>query len=434
MATYFKLLIILVALLAYATPVADANTLSVPVELEVPATTISLEGRASPNALVIIGRSGSTIASVNANALGVFNATFLANPGINNLSVFFKDSANLESKTIFKSISAQSQQDTSSSVFLSPTISTPNRGGIKLGSIIQVRGSTVPNATVKLSVDFGSKVYTTQSNSLGEYEYLINSLELGEGSRSASVTSQKDGLESSTSKDIKFNIVGEDQPSTPDLVTSPEILPPPLLISPPDGSTIDGNKVTINGESLPNAQINIYQNNELIGSVFANEQGKWSFEYVASSSPVTLTFEACVDGRCSVFSKSITLNFSLPTSCKVDFSLEEYRFWGLSVDEKLRLNVNYVGNGTTVVNWGDGTEERFSINNNPNLIIEKSYQKTGNYNGSIKISNGDCVEEKFFSVSVNSTDSNNNRLIWIAIILLLIVILYEFSRRDKQKA
>ncbi len=444
-----------------------ASAVSENIELTVPQTTLTVSGKATPNALVTIKDGNSIVASINSDSAGNFSTSFTTTSGLHDISIYYTDINSNQSNINKRSISLQPQQVTTTDVFLSPTL-TLTSTVYQRGSLIQFRGYTYANSPVTLNIDYGVFSQQTVSNSQGFYEFIIDSSLLTNGAHKATTTSISGLVSSDISNETNFVIEDTEDgnsdgfgPSVPDFVVSPDQLPPPVLETPEDGSTISGDTVTINGNSVPNAQINIYENGKLIGSTFSDESGKWTFEYKATFSPVTLSFEACINGRCSVLSKSITLNFSSIDECKAWFELEMYRYWGVKVDETVKLDIlKSSGDGVVVVDWGDGSIEKDE--NNKNYVkkgeslgsrtsivfgeefnhsaqrpksIAKKYDTAGNYNGKISFRNDDCEQVRYFSVNVINKDSDNSslRYLWIVIILLLMLSVGHLYLRDQQK-
>jgi hypothetical protein len=416
-----------------------ALTASIPVELTVPDTLLRVEGFAAPNALVTIRETGNTVASVIADNTGNFQTLISRPPGIHKISLDYIDSNSTKSQTNTQTISLQPQQTYNYDVFLSPTLARGNPGSIVNGSIVQFRGFTIPDALVTLRIDYNSYKFEAVSDANGFYEFLIESSLLGDGNHVAN-TSVTSGVSlSDKSRSINFNVEPKSDPSSPDIIVKPQQLSPPITSSPQDGAVIDGNEVTIYGESVPNAQINIYENNIVIGSVFSDDFGKWFFKYSANSSPVTLSFEACIDGICSVLSRTLTLNFSnLNTKCSVYFGLENYRYWGVAVNEQINIKpIDIVKNGVFEINWGDSVVEKFSYNQLKNNDFIYNYSSKGNFNGSItfeSIASDNCKQTLYFSVLVSEDNNNENyyNLLWLLLLIIGLLTLNYLVSKDKE--
>jgi len=408
------------------------------VELTIPDTTLTLQGYAAPNAIITFSENSSVIGTVSANNNGFYSKTLPAQQtGIRTINQYFTDKEATKSQTITSSFSVASQQNTVVSTYHAPTITLRSDNQIQQGSIVQLSGYTVPNAAVSLQVSSQVSV-SVVADAKGFYEFFYNSEILRVGDYFATVTSTTTDAtqKSEQSTSINFRIVSSAVPTRPDIVVSPARLPPPIPQNPIDESTIEGNTTTISGESVPNAQINIYENGVLYGSIFADDTGSWSFTYTARFSPVTLSFEACIDGRCSVLSKTIKLFFNgLNTGvCSVVFELERYRYWGVSTGDQINLNVFLSsGDGVLYVDWGDDlVEERFDHDADRPRPYNKDYQKFGDYNGTARFVQGDCEITRYFSVRVR--DNNTSDVVWILlpIALFCLYIANRYYRSPKE--
>lgn len=409
---------------------------SVPVNLTVPATTLTFNGYAAPFAQVVIQKSNTTIATIAADQNGFFTKTLSASSGgIQSYQLYYTDIKGSSSKKKNVSISVVSQQDNEVSVFLSPTLNI-TKTQIEVGSLIQFRGYTVKNADVSLVISDGIKTVKTKADASGFYEFLVNSSELGDGGYFANVSALFSNQKSDASVQKTFTIVNSSGPSTPDITVGPLDIPPPTPLAPEDGSVIEGNSVTITGESRPNAQINIYEDGVIISSVFADGSGKWQFLYVATFSPVTLSFEACIDDKCSILSKTITLEFTSlgQRECKTDISLYQYRYWGLSTSTPLSINVlRTSGDGILTVDWGDGSsEEKFDHDSQRPIPYQKKYNAVGTYNGKVTFSQNNCEKVRYFSASVTEENRTNKKFIVVFLLILLLVGTY-LTRKDRNR-
>jgi hypothetical protein len=412
---------------------------TLPVELTISETMLQVLGRASPNALVTIKEAGSVLTSITADSSGNFATSISRTAGLHTISVNYTDVNGVMSQTNTQTISVAPQQTTTQTLFMAPTLSRLSAGPIVSGSIVQFRGYTVPNALVTMRIDYNVFSYETISDANGFYEFIVDSSVIGFGNHIATTLTMSGASLSDVSLSSSFEIVPTNTPSPPDIIVSPTQLPPPTTQSPNDGAIIDGDSVIIYGESVPNAQINIYENNVLFGSVFADKLGKWSFKYTASFTPVTLSFEACIDGRCSLMSKTLTLEFSgLNKTCKLDLALEEYRFWGVEAGSKTTIRLVKNSAGTIYIDWGNGTIERLNIAESSMPSFENIYETVGNYNGKISIqslNNSNCVKDIYFSVSSVSKSADNqsrNVLLLLSMIAGLILLNY-IDSKDKQK-
>lgn len=436
-----KIIFIFISLLAFFSinSSALAATTSIPIELTVPNTNLQVEGLAVPNSLVVVKEANSTIASVIADFNGSFSAIISIEAGIHTISTSYTDTKGVKSQNNTTIVSVQPQTTQIVDLFLSPTFSKSSVGPTVIGSVIQFRGYTAANSLVTLKINYNILEFNTFSDSNGFYEFLIDSSEIGLGNHTAYIVASKDASLSDISKIIKLQIQSDTSPSAPDIIVRPSQLPPPSTVSPNDGAVINGNTVEIKGQSVPNAQINVYENDQVIGSIFADEYGNWLYFYSAQSSPATLTFEACINGKCSVLSKSLTLEFTdYNDLCKTEFELEFYRFWNISISESIELKTkNVIEKGTYEIDWGNGTFEKFDTNGSNGTLIN-SYNTAGNFNGTITFmpqSSDKCQIKRYFSVLVNYTENESaysSDILWLLILIIGLLGLNYLVRREKQ--
>jgi hypothetical protein len=399
---------------------------------------LTLRGYAAPGALVTLREAGSTIGSVAADSSGYFSTTLSSQAsGLRTISAQFKDRNGLTSVAEQKSVSVQAQQNTVVEFFLSPSIARRTAQQLQAGSLVQISGYTAANAVVKLTIEQTGEVLRVMASGSGLYEFLLNTGGLTDGDYTVNVTAELPSISktSNKSKSVGFSVRTENGPTSPDIVVSPQQLPPPIPQTPEDGAVIDGNSVTITGESVPNAQIIIYENGQRIGSVFADENGKWVFEYQATSSPVTLSFEACINGRCSVLSKNITLSFTGIGACRVVFELEQYRFWNQPVGSVLELDVFLTdGDGVATVLWGDKTaEEVFDHSAVRPVPLKHTYDRIGGYNGQVTFTQGGCAYTRYFSVDVVDVENSDNVNLWLVLFLILLLLPFSYISYEKGK-
>lgn len=414
---------------------ASAITTGSTVELVVPDTKLTVSGRAAPGAHVSVKDGPSLVATTVADGAGNFSASITVISGIHQISTYYDDTALQRSATTSFSVSVQPQQNLPVSTFLSPTIVKGTPSPAQVGSIVQVRGYTFANSDVVLNVNHGSYTEVVQSNSAGFYEFLVDSNNLGEGIYTAFTRSSFGSEQSDISKSINFEIQNVSGPTTPDITVSPDQLPPPIVLVPIDGAVIENDGAIIRGESIPGAQINVYENDLVIGSTLVDEFGKWSFSYTAKFTPVTINFEACVDSRCSILSRSITLSFTRLDDCDVDFRLGEYRLWDVREGEAVSLSILEPSNGKVLgISWGDGVVEEFDNISGP-IDIKKTYAVAGSYSGTVTIKSDDCERTRYFTASVSNKKLVNQtlRIFWLLLIVLLMFVMKQIVDNDRQR-
>lgn len=398
-----KIFSVIALLFIVLMPKVSALQSSSPVTLTVPDTVLELDGHASPNALVTIKEGGTTIGTTTADGNGAFTLALGSQAiGIRTITLTYNDAANKTAASYTKQVSVQSQQTTTISAFLAPTINRLTAVKVRTGSIAQINGYTVPYATVTLSLGISEPSRTASANASGYYEFLLDTSSLASRTYEASVVATKAGLgNSQPSNNITFTVLPRNAPAQPDLVVLPNKLSPPVSILPQSGTKINGDTVVITGEAAPYAQIVVYQNGVAVGSVAADKYGNWQFRYTSHKASVTFRFQACIDGTCSVQTKPFRYYFSLPSTCSVDFALQNYRFWNIPANSAVTLRM--IGDidipAVAQIDWGDETKEKFNQKSNQRNFTH-TYQTAGQYNGRISFSTGECVTVRYFSVNV----------------------------------
>ena len=415
--------------------IASASTISKPVQLTIPETRIEATGYAAPNALVQVFSGSNLKASVLADSNGYFSSNFVSSPGVKTISAQFDDQESVTSQRVSRQLSVTPQQTTSIDFLLPPTLSRRSAATISTGDVV-LSGYSLPNAPVTLELS-PLQTRSTTSSINGYFEFRLAAASLNPGAYTAKVKVAQGGLESNYSKQQSFTIAADASAEQPDFTPSPSVvLPPPTPESPEDGSTIDGDSVVVSGRSLPNAQIIIYEDGEEYGSIIADADGEWSFVYMARYSPVTLTFEACIDGECSVLSRSLSLSFTrINSACNEQlFTLSQYRFWEVSVGEPVPIDVLQTsGDGVATIQWGDDSiDERFDHDATRPRTYQHRYLEEGSYNGSVRFVQGDCNLTRYFSVSVVRGPGSD--VPWERAYLLLLLLPFSIVtyRRGKQ--
>lgn len=412
----------------------NAITRSEDVQVTVPTTDVEIRGKSSPQAFVTVRKGQSTVATTTAQLDGTFSVVFNQPSGLQTYSVFYDDSFGIRSNVLTRTVSVQPQQTNIFSYYLSPTLTIARYNPIVVGSIVQIRGQTVPGATVQIVFDGGVKNYQTTANASGNYEYLYDSAELGSGTYSINARASQASDTSDISLTETITVVAVEDKPTPDIRVKPELLPPPTVLVPSDGTVVTGDNIVIRGESVPNAQIVVYEDGKPIGSIIADNNGNWEFSYSSQKSSTVLTFEACLAGRCSVLSKPLSLYFVFDTSpCRLEFNLQSYRFWNITENQELQLIIESISessDGKIKVDWGDGIIEVFTSDYELKKIGYR-YSSPGSYSGVIEYSNstGSCTVTRYFSVVVVQKDADSSD--WWIVFLLLIVGLVLYIVRIK---
>lgn len=132
-------------------------------------TQVSISGKAFPNATVNILIDGESVGTVRTNSRGEFLFNVEADPGTASFSFWANDSNNTRSLTVNTTFDVTQGAVTNlNGILIPPTIRTTT-ATVNPGAIIVLTGQTVPNVTVEISIDNGSKTLTTVSDAVGKW-------------------------------------------------------------------------------------------------------------------------------------------------------------------------------------------------------------------------------------------------------------------------
>lgn len=138
-------------------------------DTEIGDTQVTVQGKAYPNVTVTILIDGETVGTVRTNSRGEFLFNTDAEPGTASLSFWANDSSGTRSATFNTTFDiTQGAVTNVNGVLIPPTIRA-DEATVNPGDIITLRGQTVPNVTVEVSVDNGAKTLTTTSDTSGNW-------------------------------------------------------------------------------------------------------------------------------------------------------------------------------------------------------------------------------------------------------------------------
>lgn len=415
---------------------ARSYTSSVPVSLTVPPASLEVSGYASPGSLITIYDASVPVGTVVSNASGNFikNISTIAS-GLHTISVSQKDVLGVESSVVSRLINIPPQQTTQLEFVIPPTIGlSPSKTTV--GGIITISGYAYPGSEVSLFLD--NSVNAQQkviAGSNGFYIFKINTSGYTSGKHIVYTKNKASFGESNSSKLLSFivdsNITEPSKPTTPQINTGSQPQAPntPVITTPPSEYQISGDKVTISGNAEPNANVVIEVNGVVVGSVFADATGRWAFDFYPTDAENSVVTYSCDNGGCSAKSDEIILYYQVKgaLSCRDNFKLKEYRF-NINQNSKINLTIEYGEQKprNILLDWGDGTIEKFSVNADETIgNYDHIYKDYGQFNGRITsyLQNNDCASEKFFSVKVNQVKPINMQDLLVLIILALLGII-----------
>jgi cysteine-rich repeat protein len=132
-------------------------------------TQISIQGKAYPNVTVTILIDGTSVGTVRTNSKGEFLFNVSTEPGTASLGFWATDSAGTRSLTVSTTFDVTQGAVTNLNGILIPPTIRADTVTVNPGDIITLRGQTVPNANVEVSIDNNAKKLTTIADSSGNW-------------------------------------------------------------------------------------------------------------------------------------------------------------------------------------------------------------------------------------------------------------------------
>ncbi len=137
-------------------------------------TQISIQGKAYPNVTVTVLLDGSSVGTVRTNSKGEFLFNVSADPGTASLGFWAVDSLGTKSLTINTTFDVTQGAVTNLNGILIPPTIRADKVTVNPGDIITLKGQTVPNANVEVSIDNGSKTLTSVADTQGNWTVQLN--------------------------------------------------------------------------------------------------------------------------------------------------------------------------------------------------------------------------------------------------------------------
>lgn len=390
-----------------------APELHVDVNLNVGDTILTVEGKTAPNAFVTILRGSTTIGTTSANSSGLFSRSFPAqSSGTQTIRVFAKTSDGKLTDTVSKNINLASQTETTVTFFLPTTIELASQT-VQVGDDITFSGRTVPGATITLSIDnMTNRTVATNSAGVWSHSMSTTGFYIGMHNVFAIVNTQLGEYSQPTSQRM-FQVIAAEQSNAmpPEEQTPPVSVTVPGITEPTDRQQVTKDTVIIRGLSESNVQIELWDGDTIIGSVFANHLGEWQLEFQPSNSQHLLRVRACIQDVCSGLSSGVTVFFdSGQAEQSLILLLDRYRH-NVQVGSGASIGMS-IQNGQKpyelIIDWGDTTTESIGLERSGYISPKHTYQDIGHYTGTVSVRDSDgLVQTKHFSVLVSvRTDSS----------------------------
>jgi Bacterial Ig domain/PKD domain len=426
-------LVILSLLFSFIPLPLQAETSSV--SIGVGDTTFTVNGFTSPSALVTISDSGSVIGTTTAASDGAYSQHFTAQPpGIHSLQVYAQDRAGQTTTPASVEVNITEHAETTVDVFLPPTIQLSTTT-VKTGEAISLAGEAAPDTTVHIYID--STTYASASvDSTGYWRYTLSTVALTVGQHQLFVIAgQSGGNQSYPSAPQSFVISA---PATNPIVTQPPALPAPhtpaipIVVEPKPNSIFTISPITVDGNAEPRVRIEIWDNDTIVGSVFADDRGEWHLTIPLFEGSNAIKTRACTGDLCSDFSPTITVLFR-PSGLQelLRLQLKVYSHH-IHAGESITLE-GIVSHGqkpyTFVIKWGDGTHDIITTSSDAPTFHHR-FTTPGAYNGTVTVTDkSGGGAQLFFATQVDTSEIP----FWLFGVLLLFVLPLVLLLRRKKR-
>ena len=358
---------------------------SVTVTIGVGDTNLTVSGKTSPNAFVTIISDGNVIGTTTAAANGTFTRTFPAQtPGLHELNIFAHSTGGDNSDTVTLNINITEHATTTVDVFLPTTINIEDTTLVH-DQNLNLSGETYPFSTVKVFID-STEFVTTTSDAQGNWSISFGTSALGSGQHEFFVRIT-DGIGNQSYPTALRFFTREAAPVPPD--SSVETPPVPVVTFPSSDIVWTQPEITITGTAAPNVQIELWDGSHPLGSVWSDNDGNWSLRLSLEARTYHLRVRACIQGKCSNFSPTITITYQtegmlspLQEPLIVDLQPLSYTIYTgqtLAVRSKiLKGQPPY----TVRLDWNDGVIDS-GTHSQDELTHNHIYSKAGKYTATL---------------------------------------------------
>lgn len=437
----FLLFVGLFASAAVASPlqaVTFAPELDVTVSANVNDTILRIKGYAAPNSFITVLNDGIPIGTITANADGTFDKAFPSqSAGLHTIQLYAKV-GDQTTDTVTEHISLQAQSETTLTVFL-PTTLVLSAAQVTQGDEITFSGVTSPHSSVTLLLDNNLSFSATAAGD-GRWSITVPTSGFYIGMHYAyAVAYHQTGIQSIPTSQRPFQVrerTASEEPS-PSQPPSPDRIEPPIITKPQNNFHTSRPFTQVCGLARANSQVEIWEDNAVVGSVFANHQGEWCLDFYFSKSRHELVARACLNALCSNFSASVVIYFdALETLAPFLLSLSDYRFAMVYADNPVSFDIIFkdgVPPYEINISWGNEVIEKLSADKD-RVPVHLAYQAAGHYSGVVtaKDSKG-RVQARYFSVLVVERPSNWPWILAGAVLAVVIIGgVYYWARRKHQ--
>lgn len=436
----FRLLIIIacLSLLVIALPAKAQDSA---VSLGVGDTILTVSGRTSPGAFVIILDGGTTIGTTIADSSGNFSQTFTAfAPGVHTLIVYARDTSGRITSPVEKEVSVAEHFETIVNFFLPPTLAIDN-ATVPVNSPITMQGSTIPGGRVVILIDDVARS-TVTADLNGQWNYVLDTTGMAAGNHTiyAIVSDPVTAEQSYPTSRVPITLVAPQDTTTP-LLPPPFVQPVkpdvPVITHPTNGSTVEGPELSVRGTAQPGTRIELYNGSQLIGSTFANSSGEWEIIITLSEPSYSIRARACRLLICSDFSQSVNFFWQSFGGLGEGLSIRLEQYWFLIAKGHSITHNLHISGGTPpyniAIDWGDGST--YTLNGKDLLLtFSDTYTKAGKFVGTVIVTDKEGRQARqTFTVEAIDFGFNWLFIIFILLLILILLLLFILYRRRKKK-
>jgi hypothetical protein len=350
-------------------------------------TILSVSGQTSPGAFVTISKNGSTIGTTTAAADGSYGVTIPAQePGIHTYRLAAQTPGGQNTNPVDVNVNITEHATTNLYVFLPPTLQIATLSPA-YGQPVAVSGETAPDVDVMVYMD--NVIYATvQADGQGRWSAVISTASLAGGNHQLFARAV-DGLGEQSYPTAVRTIVVAAEPSRP--IERPssggqggtrQAPPKPVITYPPTGLEWPHPTITIRGTAQSGTQVEVWDGDKIIGSVWADDKGDWQLPLHLGKAEYDLRARACRAERCSGFSPSVRFRYTPPPGQQRPLTvIVPQSQFSILRHQQLTIRATIMDGRapyTVVASWGDGTRTRAATGSQ--YIFQKhKYQRTGRY-------------------------------------------------------
>jgi hypothetical protein len=189
--------------------------------------------------------------------------------------------------------------------------------------------------------------------------------------------------------------------------------------------------------TLPNAQVEVRDGDEIAGSVFADPAGEWCLKFHLTNPRHEVSARACIANRCSAFSNPVIIFFDgIETAAGLNLELGRYRYADIAEGQPITLDI-FVEGGTPpyqgTIDWGSHVVETLTLEPG-HTRVNFAYGSAGHYTGIVTATDeAGRTQARYFSVLVVRKPAPSpytlGIIIFIALVLLSVALLLYYRRK-----